>query len=284
MTPQDAIELNRNAWNAMVPFHLRSDFYDVESFKAGRNTLTPIEQALLPDVAGRSLLHLQCHFGLDTLSWARKGAIVTGLDISRPAIEAARALAREIGVDARFVESEVYAAPRVLPGEQFDIVFTSLGALLWMPDIFRWARVAAQMTRPGATPVAVDLHPLIYVFPDIDAAPDLRVTNDYFGREPKVLTEAGSYASDEAPETTTVEYPHTMADILNAVLQAGFAIERFDEHPEYMCAAWPWMVPDAEFPKTLWRLPAHVPRVPLMFSLKARRRDTDRGSRITDHG
>jgi SAM-dependent methyltransferase len=255
-----------------VPFHLRSDFYDVASFKAGRNTLTPIEQALLPEVVGRTLLHLQCHFGLDTLSWARKGAIVTGLDISLPAIEAARTLAREIGTDARFVESEVYAAPHALAGELFDIVFTSLGALLWMPDIVRWAQVAAQMTRPGSTLVVVDLHPLMYVFPEMDAAPDLRFANDYFSREPKVVTESGSYASDDAPVTTTVEYPHTMADILNAVITAGFNLERFDEHAEYMCEAWPWMQPDPEHPKSLWRLPEGVPRVPLMFSLKATRR------------
>ena len=272
MTPQQAIKLNRNAWNAIVPFHLRSDFYDVTSFKAGRNTLTPIEQALLPDVAGRSLLHLQCHFGMDTLSWARKGAIVTGLDISLPAIEAARALAREIGIDARFVESEVYAASQALAGEQFDIVFTSLGALLWMSDIFRWAQVAARLSKPGGTLVVVDLHPLIYVFPEMEAAPDLRIANDYFSCEPKVVTEAGSYASDDAPVTTTVEYPHTMADILNAVIQAGFNLDRFDEHAEYMCEVWPWMIPDPQYPKTLWRLPEGVPRVPLMFSLKATRR------------
>ena len=283
MTPQEAIELNRSAWNALVPFHLRSAFYDVAGFKAGRNTLTPIEQALLPDVSGRTLLHLQCHFGMDTLSWARQGAIVTGLDISRPAIETARALAHECGIAARFVESEVYAAPRALAGEQFDIVFTSLGALLWMPDIARWAQVAARMARPGGSLVVVDLHPLIYVFPQMDAAPDLRVANDYFSREPKVVAEAGSYASADAPFTTTVEYPHTMADILNAVMQAGFNLDRYDEHPEYMCAAWPWLVPDPEHPKALWRFPVGVPGVPLMFSLKATRRGTDHGSRITDH-
>lgn len=280
MTPQEAIELNRMAWNALVPFHPRSAFHAVTGFKAGRNTLTPIEQALLPDVAGRTLLHLQRHFGMDTLSWARKGAIVTGLDISPAAIEAARALAHECGMAARFVESDAYAAPQALAGERFDIVFTSLGALLWMPDIARWAQAAAQMAKPGATLVVVDLRPLIYVFPPMDAAPDLRVANDHFSREPKVITEAGSYASNEAAVTTTVEYPHSMADILNAVMQAGFTLERYDEHAEYMCAAWPWLVPESQHPRALWCFPGGVPRVPLMFSLKAARRGTDHGSEI----
>jgi SAM-dependent methyltransferase len=271
MTPEQAVELNRRAWDTLVPFHLRSDFYDVAGFKAGRDTLTPIEAALLPDVRGKSLLHLQCHFGLDTLSWARRGASVTGLDISQPAIDGARALAAELGIDARFVRAEVYDAPAMLAGETFDIAFTSLGALLWMPDIRRWAQVVGALTRRGGTLVVVDLHPLIYTLPQMSEQPDLRIVNDYFDRTPKTFTEPGSYASDEAPATTTVEFPHTMADILNAVIDAGFHIERFDEHPEYMCRAWPWLEPHPEFPQTLWRPPAGVPRMPLMFSLKATR-------------
>ena len=181
------LEANRRLWDAWTPFHVASAFYDVDGFKAGRKELGPIELAGVGDVRGRSLLHLQCHFGLDTLAWAGRGAIVTGVDFSEPAIVAARALAAELGIDARFVVSDVYALPDRLAGE-YDIVFTSHGVLSWLPDLAGWARVVARFLKPGGAFFVVDTHPFAYVFDDERTDSELRVRYPYFPR-PEPLRE-----------------------------------------------------------------------------------------------
>src|SRR5437773_5731349 len=133
------LETNRARWNELTGIHARSAFYDVAGFKAGKCTLRPLEVAELGDVTGRSLLHLQCHFGLDTLSWARRGAQVTGIDFAQEAVALATSLARELELPARFVCSDLYESPNVVT-ERFDVVFTSYGAICWLPDLTRWAR------------------------------------------------------------------------------------------------------------------------------------------------
>src|SRR5271170_3564493 len=137
MTDPSWGELNRAMWNERVPLHLNSPVYDVPSFKAGALSLRAHEIKDLGDVTGKDLIHLQCHFGLDTLSWARLDARVTGLDFSEPAIRAATDLAREIGIDASFVTSDVYSAPQAVGHRTFDIVYTGVGALCWLPDMQR---------------------------------------------------------------------------------------------------------------------------------------------------
>ena len=139
------LELNKASWNERAPIHVRSPMYDVEGFKAGRNSLVHGELDAVEDVAGKELVHLQCHFGLDTLSWARGGAKVTGLDFSEPAIQAAREIANEIGIEAEFVVANVYDAPKVL-GRAYDIVYSGIGAICWLPDIDAWARVVAAVS------------------------------------------------------------------------------------------------------------------------------------------
>jgi SAM-dependent methyltransferase len=157
---EDWLELNRSNWDARVPVHTASRFYDLPGFVAGRDELRPFELEEVGDVTGRQLLHLQCHLGLDTLSWARHGAAVTGLDFSGPALATARELAERIGArDARFVESDVYRAPEALDGRTFDIVYTGLGALCWLPDIDRWARTAASLVAPGGFLYLAEFHP-----------------------------------------------------------------------------------------------------------------------------
>ncbi len=138
-------ELNRRWWDERVPIHTASEFYGVEAFKAGGTTLCPFELEEVGDVAGKRLLHLQCHFGLDTLSWARRGASVVGLDFSEPAIEAANRLASETGIDGTFVAADLYDAEAALGGERFDIVYTGLGALNWLPDLRRWAQIVGSL-------------------------------------------------------------------------------------------------------------------------------------------
>jgi SAM-dependent methyltransferase len=142
-------EANRASWDERVPIHVSGEFYDVAAFKAGEERLQPFEIAEVGDVSGKDLLHLQCHFGIDTLSWARRGARVTGLDFSGPAVEAARRLASEMGLEATFVQSDVYEAVDATGGKTFEVVYTGRGALNWLPDIEQWAGVVADLIRPG---------------------------------------------------------------------------------------------------------------------------------------
>jgi SAM-dependent methyltransferase len=161
-------ELNQAMWNERVPLHLRSRLYDLPKFKAGALSLRSHEIADLGDVRGKELIHLQCHFGKDTLSWARLGAHVTGLDFSEGAVRAAIALAAEIGVDARFVTADVYDAPEALGGHTFDIVYTGVGALCWLPDMTRWAKVVFNLLQPGGELYLYEFHPLKWIFGETD--------------------------------------------------------------------------------------------------------------------
>ena len=149
------MESNRRSWNERTPVHARSDFYGIERFKAGATSLLSVELEEMGDVQGKSLLHLQCHFGMDTLSWARLGANVTGADFSDEAIDLARSLSGELGIEAEFVLSNVYSLPDVLEA-QYDIVFTSYGVLVWLPDLKPWAEVVAHFLRPGGFFYIVD--------------------------------------------------------------------------------------------------------------------------------
>jgi SAM-dependent methyltransferase len=154
---------NRDSWNERVPIHVASAFYDVDGFKAGRAELYAYELRDVGSVRGKDLVHLQCHFGLDTLSWAKRGARVTGVDFSAPAIEAATRLAGEMGVRAKFVVANVYDAPAVLR-RRFDVVYTGRGALSWLPDVRRWAAVVARLLRPGGLFYLTEFHPAEWMF------------------------------------------------------------------------------------------------------------------------
>jgi SAM-dependent methyltransferase len=176
-------EANRAHWDERVPIHVSGEFYDVAGFKAGREPLRPFEISEVGDVGGKDLLHLQCHFGIDTLSWVRRGARAVGLDFSLPAIVQARKLAAELALEAEFVHSDVYNAPNALDGRVFDVLYTGLGAIYWLPDIPRWARVVSSLIRPGGFLYLSEFHPFSYVFGD----KDLTVVDDYFhGEEPSM--------------------------------------------------------------------------------------------------
>jgi SAM-dependent methyltransferase len=262
----DYLRVNRDTWDAWADRHVTSAFYDVEAFKAGRDSLEP-EDVELGDVAGRSLLHLQCHFGKDTLSWARRGARVTGVDFSERAIGHARALASELGLPATFVCSTVDDAPQAVDGT-FDIVYTSRGVLGWLPDLERWGRVVAHFLRPGGTFFIHEHHPFMDVFDDEVPEPALAVRFPYFGGgDPQRFEYAGSYAVDDQ-DLRSVEYwwPHSLADVFGALLAAGLRIESFHEHDELFFKFWPWM---AEAGEGRWRLPDQLPRLPLAYTLKA---------------
>lgn len=270
-------EANRALWNAWTPLNLASKFYDVEAFAAGRGRdLDSIARAGPGDVRGKSLLHLQCHFGMDTIRWAKHGAAVTGVDFSEEAIAAARALATRMGVAATFVHSDVYELPSKLEG-RFDVVFTSHGVLNWLPDLERWAQVVARFLAPGGIFYIVEAHPMMNVFNDRLTEPDLRLHYPYFrGAEPIREEHRGCFSTPDAP-ITSVEHVwlHKMSDIIGSLARAGLCIESFEEYPFLSWAFFPWMEQGAD---GWWRLPEHekLPlgrgSLPLMFSLKATRR------------
>jgi SAM-dependent methyltransferase len=265
------LKVNQSTWDTWARYHLRGPFYDVEGFKAGHRSdragLDAVEVRLLGDVTGRSLLHLQCHFGLDTLAWARRGARVTGVDFSGEAIAAARALAEEVALDATFIESDLYDLPGRLQGE-FDIVFTSHGVLGWLPDLGRWAEIIAHFLRPRGRFCIVEAHPFALIFDDARSDGELRPGYPYFHRsEPMRVERDGSYAAPDAPiRSVTYQWVHSMSDIIGSLLRAGLRIDTFEEHPFMGWAMLPWM---EERSDGCWELPPGSGDIPLMFSLTA---------------
>jgi SAM-dependent methyltransferase len=258
---------NQAHWNAVVPIHARSAFYDVAGFRAGKLMLMSIEREELGDVQGKSLLHLQCHFGMDTLSWARLGARVTGVDYAEEAIALARQLAHEAGIDAQFVCASVYDVPAVVSGE-FDVVFTSYGVLCWLPDLARWAQVIAHSLKRGGVFYIVDGHPFCNIFYNEKDATGLRVAYPYFpDPEPEAYDCDGTYADPDAfLHFVSYEWSHSLSEIVNSLLQAGLRLEFLHEFPYGSYSHLPFMVQGAD---GFWRLPEHQDSVPLLFSLKA---------------
>jgi len=266
---------NQAMWDVWTRHHVASPFYDVEGFKAGRRDrrrgLDELETRLVGDVADRSLLHLQCHFGLDTLAWARRGAAVTGVDFSGEAIAAAHALAAEVGVPATFVQSDVYELPERLGGA-FDVVFSSHGVLCWLPDLAPWARVIAHFLRPGGRFCLIEGHPVPLLFDETRSDGDLRIAFPYFHPgEPLRCERRGSYAAPDASfESVMYEWVHPLSEVVTALLAAGLRLESFEEYPY---AAWAILPSMEERPDGTWQLPAGTASLPLMFSLTASRPD-----------
>ncbi len=262
------VESNRSLWNGWTRLHAHSDYYDLAGFKAGRSSLQPIEVEEVGDVRGQSLLHLQCHFGQDTLSWARRGAEVTGVDFSDEAIRLARSLSAELDIPARFIQSNIYELPTAL-AERFDIVFTSYGVLSWLPDLNAWAEVIAHFLKPGGVFYIIDGHPLVGMVNDDCTA----FVSPYFhAPEPCEHESHGSYAaSGKAEGFSHPEYnwEHSLSDIINAVIRAGLRLEFVHEFP-YM-----WHIPSytilEEFEPGKGRLKGSFGLLPHMFSLRARR-------------
>ena len=266
------METNRWHWDEVTPVHVASAFYDVAGFKQQPDSLTPVETEELGDVAGKTLLHLQCHFGMDTISWAGRGALVTGVDFSPPAIAQARALAMELGIAARFLESNVYDLPERLQ-EQFDIVFTSYGALPWLPDLRRWAQVAARYVQPGGVFYLAEFHPFAAVFDDLPD--DLRVRYPYFSTGAPVMPvmfegEDADYADPTAKleHRQTYLFPFTLADVVTALIEAGLQIEFLHEFP---FSTYQFMPITRQHGKHDVRLFAHHGSIPLLFSVLARK-------------
>jgi len=218
------------------------------------------------DVAGKSLLHLQCHFGLDTLSWAREGATVTGVDFSPDAIAAAKSLSKELGIPAEFVCSDVYALPEVLGERTFDVVFTSYGVLSWLHDLERWAGVVARHLAPGGTFYIVEFHPVLGMLDEEGR----RIARPYFhSPEPQEFVEHGSYADRSSGATHTLyQWAHSLADVVNALIDAGLRIEFLHEFPYSVHDCEPFFQESAPGRFVVRASPGLIP---LMFSIRATR-------------
>ncbi len=266
----ERIEINRRNWNERTPIHAGSEMYNVEGFKAGRITLTDIEIREIGSVAGKSLLHLQCHFGMDTMSWARLGADATGVDLSDASIDLANELNTELGLSARFIRSNVYDLPDLLD-EEFDIVYTALGALCWLPDLTRWGQVIARFLKPGGTFYMLDEHPAGRIFESMqntDGSHDLALRYSYFPN-PEGLLEEGernTYAGSESISTPVYEWQHSVSEIVNALIGAGLHIEFIHEFPFSFFQAQPQM---HRCDDGWWHLEKYGGNIPFMLSIKA---------------
>ncbi len=231
------LKANLASWDEAVALHVGSELYDVAGFKAGATSLGPIELEELGPLVGEgtTLLHLQCHFGLDTLSWARQGADVTGVDFSGEGIATARSLADEVGLSQRatFIQSDVEGLPDRLSGE-FDVVFSSWGALIWLGDLERWAQVVARFLKPGGTFYIAEFHPYAFLIAD-DATPEaMRVGYPYFQHgTPQRFDEPGDYADPDASQrnTVTFEWNHGFGEIIDSLLQSGLSLDFLHEFP-----------------------------------------------------
>ena len=275
----EALGDNRRLWDRWTEINAGSDFYDVASFREGRRPirLADYEREEIGPVEGKILLHLQCHFGMDTLSWARLGAQVTGADFSEAGIAMARELATEVDLPATFVVSNLYDLPQALEGE-FDIVYTSRGVLGWLPDIEGWARVAAHFVKPGGFFYVTEIHPVAQVFEGEGVEPgELRLAYPYWShRESLRFDVKGSYADPTASTEGLVEHgwDHSMGEIVTALIDAGL---RIDFLHEFDFVDWPveFLVQGDD---GRWRLPpTSKGQLPLFFSLKATK-PTDGGA------
>ena len=246
---------NARHWDEFLADHLEW-WYDVDAFKAGACSLRSIELEEVGDVRGKSLLHLQCNCGIDTLSWARLGATVTGVDLSEKAIALARELAGEVGIDARFICCDVLDLDEVLP-ETFDIVFASYGVLCWIDDLAGWAARAASHLTPGGMFFYVGGHPACWPYSE-----DGQIEYPYFHSDSPV---EDPHEGDSG--VVTYEWQWTVADIVNSLVGAGLRIEGVGEHPVAGYQAWPNMLQGED---GWWRLPG-IQHLPLILSVKARK-------------
>jgi SAM-dependent methyltransferase len=263
----DLFEANRRQWDERTAIHVSSGFYDVEGFKAGRCALNSVELDELGDVSGKRLLHLQCHFGMDTLSWARLGATVTGVDFSPESIRVARELAAELGLEARFVRSNIYELTNNLTGH-FDIVFTSYGVLVWLPDLAKWAETVAHfLTRDGVF-YLVEEHPAGATLTEQDGK--LVAAEPYFDVGPIECPGEGGTNADPAAALTSgpaYEWQHSLSEVINALLAAGLRIEFLHEFP---FSAWQRLPSMVRREDGYWSLPDRND-LPFLFSLRARK-------------
>ena len=258
----DYSAINRKWWNDITPVHAGSKLYNIERFKKGKSSLQKTEIEEVGNVREKKLLHLLCHFGMDTLSWARRGARVTGVDISDSSIRLARKLSREAHLPAKFICSDIYNLPEVLD-EKFDIVFASYGVFLWLSSLKKFAKIVNKFLKEGGFFYIVELHPFTNILTH-----DFKLEYKYFDRGPYLDDADGTYTDwgKTSQKGETYEWSHTTSDIINAFLAEGFRIDFFNEFPYTMYNQFPGLMIKNE--KGQYVLKDKKIQIPLLFSMK----------------
>ena len=258
----DYFAANKQLWNQRTVVHKASSFYNLAGFKAGENVLTEIELNELGDVKGKKMLHLQCHFGMDSLSWAKLGAEVTGIDLSDEAIKEATQLNEEMKFNAKFICCNVYDTSEHI-NELFDIIFTSYGTIGWLPDLEPWAKVIAERLKPGGVFYMADFHPVLWMFDDAFT----HIQYSYENREVIVTESEGTY-TDRYADIKGKEYGwnHSISEILNALIAQGLQIEHFNE---FMYSPYGCFRNNIEYEKGKWHIKGLEGKIPMVYSLKA---------------
>lgn len=262
MNHEKYISANKELWNKRVAIHVKSDFYDLPKFKSGKSSLNDIELKALGDVKGKSMLHLQCHFGMDTLSWAREGAKVTGVDFSDEAVKIAGELSKEMALEASFICSDIYNLPAKL-NQKFDIVFTSYGVIGWLPDLDKWAAVISDFLKPGAIFFIAEFHPVIWMMDDDFSF----LKYSYFNDQVIETASTGTYG-DRNADISGKEYGwnHSLDEIIGSFLKHDLQIIEFREFPFSPYNCFNNMVKGAD---NMYRIKGLENKLPLIFTIKA---------------
>ncbi|MCJ8153967.1 class I SAM-dependent methyltransferase [Chryseobacterium sp. SSA4.19] len=261
---ENYLDINKNSWNAKVDTHLKSDFYFVDEFVKGRTSLNSIELGLLGEIKGKSILHLQCHFGQDSISLSRMGAEVTGIDLSDKSIDAARELAIKVGTDTQFICTDVYSLPEFLD-KKFDYVFTSYGTIGWLPDLNKWAGIINHFLKPEGKFVMAEFHPVIWMFDDDFE----QIKYSYFNEKPIVETYEGTYADQSSAIVQEyVMWNHALSEVVQSLLENGLSINKFSE---FNWSPYPCFRHVEEFEKGKWRIAAFGNKIPMVYSLQAQK-------------
>ncbi len=265
-TENNYIEINRQSWNNRIETHLKSEFYDLNGFLQGKSSLNDIELNLLGDINGKTILHLQCHFGQDTISLGRLGAEVTGVDLSNKAIESAKQIAKDTNSTAKFICCDIYDLPNHLE-EKFDIVFTSYGTIGWLPDLDKWAKIVSKFLKPNGQFVFVEFHPVVWMFDDNFE----KIGYSYFNSGAIIETENGTYADKKADITqSSVCWNHGLSEVLNNLISNGVEINSLEEHDysPYNC-----FNKTIEFEPKKYRIEHLDDKIPMVYSITATRKN-----------
>lgn len=266
MTDINYIAKNKLSWNSRTDFHIKSDFYDLNGFLKGNTSLNDIELKLLGDISNKSILHLQCHFGQDTISLGRLGAKVIGVDLSDNAINKANSFAEKTNIKADFICCDIYDLPQHLD-KQFDIVFTSYGTIGWLPDLDKWAKIISKYLKPNGKLVFVEFHPVVWMFDDNFE----KINYNYFNSGAIVETESGTYADRNAPiHQETVSWNHGISEVLNSLIKNGLEINTFDEfdYSPYNC-----FKDTIEFEPKKYRIKHLDNKIPMVYSIVATKKN-----------
>ncbi len=260
---KDLFEYNRESWNELTLLHVKSNFYNLKSFKQGNTSLNHIELEEIGNVNGKSLLHLQCHFGMDTLSFARLGAEVTGIDISDKSIEVACKLSEELKIPAKFFRSNIYELDKLLT-DKFDIIYTSYGAINWLNDLDKWAKIISRYLKPNGIFYMVEFHPFIYTLND-----KLQIADHYFKTEQIESTVDESYTDNSVVSNKKlkhIEWHHSLSEVITSLINNGLQIEFFNEFPYQVYNCFKNMI---ELEDGKWVFEKYKDKIPYMFSIKA---------------